>query len=241
LKKQVHRRGFGNWLLFVLAAGLVLALLPAWQVLFLRWFDPLTTGTALQRVVEARWQANNPVPPWRIYWLPGDSVPRSFYRLVWASEDQRFFDHEGFDWIEMRRAWEARGEGRGRGASTITMQTARTVFLWQGRSWLRKALEAVYTFWMELLLDKHRIFELYVNAAEMGPGIYGVGAAARFHFDRRPGQLNIREQALLVAILPNPRQADLQNPDRSVLQRQQRILQRAEKSAVPPELRRLGR
>jgi len=221
-----------------------LAAVPPLQILSVRWFAPLSTGTALQRVIQHSWgtaAGNQSAPGLRILWTPANRIPRSFFRLVWASEDQRFFEHEGFDWIEMRKAWEELGEGKGRGASTITMQTARTVFLWQGRSWIRKALEAYYTFWMELILDKRRIFYLYVNVAEMGPGVYGIGAAARFHFDRRPGQLTLQEQALIVAILPNPRAADLQNPDRIVRARQQRVLRLAANAKDPPALREVGR
>lgn len=197
----------------------------------------------MQRAFE---HARNPAaftapPSWRILWTPAARIPRSFFRLAWASEDQRFFNHDGFDWIEMRKALEEIGEGRGRGASTITMQTARTIFLWQGRSWVRKALEAYYTFWMERILDKQKIFYLYVNVAEMGPGVYGIGAAARYHFDLRPGQLSLQEQALIVAILPNPRTANLRNPDRTVRARQQRVLRLADNAKEPAEIRSMGR
>lgn len=242
--KDNKRIGCWRFFLFGMVACIALLLIPPLQVISLRWFDPLTTGTAAQRFLEFKLQPSQELhvaPEWRILWTPAQRIPRSFYRLVWASEDQRFFEHSGFDWIELRKAWDERGEGGGRGASTISMQTARTIFLWQGRSWVRKVLEAYYTVWLELLLGKSRIFYLYVNVAEMGPGIYGVGAAARHHFGRRPGQLNLQEQALLVAILPNPRNADPEKPGPWLRKRQARVLRLAANAKEPPELRRMNK
>jgi monofunctional biosynthetic peptidoglycan transglycosylase len=221
--------------------ALALALVPAVQVAVLRWVPPLTTGTMVQRWVEAA-VAGERRPPVVVAWTPAGSIPRSLFQFAWVSEDQRFFAHQGFDWVEMRQAWEeAQADGVApRGASTITMQTARTVFLWQGRSWLRKALEAYYTVWMEQLLPKARIFELYLNTAEMGPGVYGVAAAASYHFGTSPARLNREQQAMLVALLPNPRHWNPHHPPPVLRSRQQRILRRAEQAEFPAELDRLG-
>lgn len=240
--KQRNRRGrWGRLIAGLFVALFVLALLPALQVAALRWTHPLTTGTMLQRWCEAL-LAGTPRPPVIVAWTPAHHIPRTLFQFAWISEDQRFFDHQGFDWVEMQVALEeARsGESPPRGASTITMQTARTIFLWQGRSWLRKALEAYYTVWMELLLPKARIFELYLNVVEMGPGIYGVAAAASFHFQTSPVRLHRDQMALLIALLPNPRGWNPRDPSPALRQRQRRILLRAEQATFPPELQSLG-
>ena len=119
-------------------------------------------------------------------------VPHELIHYIWASEDQAFFEHQGFDLARVRDAIAEAKDGEPRGVSTITMQCARSVFLWQGRSYLRKALEAYYTIWMELLMSKRRILELYLNHIEFGPGIYGIGAAAHEHFGKTPRSAHTR-------------------------------------------------
>lgn len=236
-KRAPSRR---RWLLLPVALFLLVTLGPAGQVLALRWFPPLTTGTALQRWWEAPAEAREKMP-WRITWTSASRLPRSFFQFAWTAEDQRFFQHRGFDWVEVQAAWEQmQAGGRSRGASTITMQAARTLFLWQGRSWLRKALEAYYTVWMELLLDKERIFEIYANVVEMGPGVYGVESAARHWYGRTAIRLSRTEIALLVVLLPNPLEWNPRQPSPVLRQRQQRLLRRAERAVFPAELQRLG-
>lgn len=221
-----------SWLIF--CALLVVALLPALQVLSVRWFDPSTTGTALQRWWTGADAAKS--PSWRTGWTPAQELPRTFFEFVWLAEDQRFFRHDGFDWIEMQAAWRQWQEtGQARGASTITMQAARTLFLWQGRSGLRKLLEAYYTVWMELLLDKRRIFEIYANVVELGPGIYGVEAAAEHWYGMPARQLGRNQMVSLVVILPNPLEWNPREPSPKQRQRQQRLLRRAAKAHFPQE------
>ena len=160
----------------------------------------------LQRRVESWWTQRSIRAHPRI-WVPLDRIPTDLIHFVWASEDQNFFDHHGFDWVQLRKTIAATPPGKKvSGASTITMQCARSVFLWQGRSFLRKGLEAYYTVWMELLMSKRRILELYLNQIEWGPGIYGIGAAAHAHFGKPPSALTREQEAALAAILPNPRQ-----------------------------------
>jgi hypothetical protein len=151
-----------------------------------------------------------------------------FLEHLWISEDQRFFQHEGFDWKEMDLAMK-KAERKGkpvRGASTITNQCARSIFLWQGRSWIRKGLESYYTVWMEALLPKRRILELYANVIEMGRGIYGVEAASQHYFGISARGLTRDQSAMLAAVLPNPKGWDPTNPSRMLRWRQRRILQR---------------
>jgi monofunctional biosynthetic peptidoglycan transglycosylase len=127
---------------------------------------------------------------------------------VMAAEDQLFPDHNGFDWksIEKAMAYNKRKPGRVRGASTISQQVAKNVFLWQGRSYLRKGLEVYFTFMIETLYSKQRIMELYLNVAEMGEGIFGIEAASQRYFGKPASRLSRAEAAQIAAALPNPKQ-----------------------------------
>lgn len=126
---------------------------------------------------------------------------------VIASEDQAFPDHNGFDWksIEKARKYNIRKPGRVRGASTISQQTAKNVFLWQGRSWFRKGLEVYFTFMIENIWGKKRILDVYLNVIEMGPGIFGIEAASRQYFNKSAQHLTRQQAALIAACLPNPK------------------------------------
>ena len=135
-------------------------------------------------------------------WTRADDIAPVMLRSVVASEDANFCVHWGFDMTEIRRVI-ARGEARG--ASTLTQQTAKNVFLWQGRSWIRKALETAYTPMIEALWSKRRILEVYLNVAEFGPGIFGIRAAAQHHFGTTPDKLSARQAAALASVLPNPK------------------------------------
>jgi monofunctional biosynthetic peptidoglycan transglycosylase len=139
-------------------------------------------------------------------WVPLEAIAPALPRAVVAAEDNRFCQHFGFDWQELEGQIDALLAGeRARGASTITMQTAKNLFLWPGRDPVRKVLEAWLTPQVELLLSKRRILEVYLNVAEFGPGIYGAEAAARAYFAKPASALSAREAALLAAILPSPR------------------------------------
>jgi len=218
-----------------LAAVLVLLLLPPLQVLAVRWFDPPITGIELQRRVES-WRSGAGSGGVSRAPLPIEQIPRYYLRCVVTAEDSRFLAHRGFDWREMREAAaRAKRTGRpARGASTITMQCARTLFLWQGRSWIRKGLEAYYTLWMEWLLPKRRILELYLNQIEMGKGIYGIGAAARHHYGREPWELAKSQQAMLAALLPAPRTWNPRAPSVRLRWRQNLIRAREPMLVFPP-------
>lgn len=159
-------------------------------------------------------------------WLAWRALPRVFLKAAWISEDSRFFQHHGFDWIEFDHAM-ARAQRLGgdpRGTSTITMQCARSLFLWQGHSYLRKGIEAYYTVLMEALLSKRRILELYANVIEMGPGVYGVEAASRFHYGLPARQLSVEQGAMLAALLPAPRRWNPRHPSPRLAARKARIL-----------------
>ncbi len=177
------------------------------------------------------------IPRQPVIWTPLEKIPEDFIHFIWASEDQAFFDHEGFDLEQLTKAIsDAKKTGKTvRGSSTITMQCARSVFLWQGRSYPRKALEAYYTFWMERLLSKKRILELYLNGIEFGPGLYGIGAAAREYFDRPPGSLTRSQMIALAAILPNPLRWSPVRPNETVRQKIRRIERLSSRAPFPEE------
>jgi monofunctional biosynthetic peptidoglycan transglycosylase len=165
------------------------------------------------------------------------AVPDDFLKAVWQWEDRHFFDHWGFDWEEIQKAREeAKVSGKpARGASTITQQCARSLFLWQGRSWLRKGLEAYYAFWMEMLLSKRRILEVYANVVEFGDGVYGIEAGAQHHYRVSAKSLTQEQAAMLVAIMPKPRTCDPNKPDERMLNRQKLIIERSQNVELPIE------
>jgi monofunctional biosynthetic peptidoglycan transglycosylase len=157
--------------------------------------------------------------------MPLEAIDRSLPLAVIASEDQRFMLHHGFSWEAMRKAMERNKKGRRiRGGSTISQQTAKNVFLWPGRTYLRKGLEAWFTVLIEALWTKERILEVYLNIAEMGKGVFGAEAAARHCFDRPAARLTRPQAALITATLPAPRRFDCNRPSNYVQGRQQWVL-----------------
>lgn len=158
------------------------------------------------------------------HWVALEDISPHMPVAVMASEDQRFLIHHGFDYTAIERA--ARHNlngGRMHGASTISQQTAKNVFLWPGRSWIRKGFEAYFTFLIEMMWSKQRIMEVYLNSIEMGDGIYGVDAVAEYHFGKSAGKLFRDECALIAATLPNPRRFNSAHPSEYVRKRQFQI------------------
>jgi len=151
-------------------------------------------------------------------WTPLDQISPVLVRSVMMSEDGQYCFHGGVDWDALGTVVDqAVNEGEaGRGASTIPMQTVKNLFLWNGRSFLRKALELPLALYADLVWRKNRTMEIYLNVAEWGDGIYGIGAASRFYFNRSPAQLTARQAALLAVALPSPRTRDPANPSRGL-------------------------
>lgn len=172
-------------------------------------------------------------------WLSADALPPEIFRAVIAAEDAKFCRHHGFDWQAIDTDLERYEEGAGklRGASTISMQTAKNLFLWPGRTFLRKGLEAPLTVELEFLQSKKRIAELYLNIIEWGPGVYGVEAAAQTAFGHSAQILTRHESALLAAILPSPLRSSARRPSAYILRRAAIIEERM--SAVPFDRRRI--
>ena len=158
-------------------------------------------------------------------WEPIDNISQNMVQAVVASEDNLFMSHNGFDFDQIEIAIEERkAEKRNRGASTISQQTAKNVFLWNGGGWFRKGLEAYFTVLIELIWDKERIMEIYLNSIEMGDGLYGVEATAQENFSKQAQALTKREAALIAATLPNPLRFNSAKPSKYILKRQKQIL-----------------
>ena len=161
------------------------------------------------------------------HWVPLEEISPSLPIAVMASEDARFLEHHGFDYKAIEHAAMRNmkhPEKRKLGASTISQQTAKNVFLWPGRSWVRKGFEVYFTFLIELMWSKERIMEVYLNSIEMGDGIYGADAVAEHHFNTTADQLTKAQCALIAVSLPNPRRFNSARPSGYMLKRQSRIL-----------------
>jgi monofunctional biosynthetic peptidoglycan transglycosylase len=198
-------------------------LLSAGPVLCVRAFDPPTSALMLQRRVASL--ASGAPASIQHKWVSLGEIAPVLRLAVVAAEDQKFPRHRGFDLEAIGDALdEAEAGGRLRGASTLSQQVAKNVFLWPGRSYLRKALEAWLTLWLEALWPKRRILEVYLNVAEMGgPGVFGAEAASRRCFGRAAARLGAREAALLAATLPSPRRLRCEAPTPALSARAARI------------------
>lgn len=199
---------------FVVRLLALVIILTVGPVLLLRWLEPPTTAFILRepRAVHYRW----------VDW---EQISPHIKVAVIAAEDQTFPDHYGFDLKSINDALADRERGRRvRGASTLSQQVAKNLFLWPGQSWIRKGLEAYFTVLIETLWPKRRILEMYVNIAEFGNGVFGVGAASEIYFKKPAARLTAPDAALLAAVLPSPKRMKVRSPSRYVRSRQQWIL-----------------
>ncbi|HEU4486099.1 MAG TPA: monofunctional biosynthetic peptidoglycan transglycosylase [Povalibacter sp.] len=190
-------------------------------VLLLRWIDPPTTAFILrERIVAA---SSKPAYAVRHRWVDAAQISPYMRLAVIASEDQTFPDHHGFDFRSIDKALDERERGRVRGASTISQQTAKNLFLWPGQSWIRKGFEVYFTLLIESLWPKQRILEVYLNSAEFGKGVFGVGMASDIYFHKPAARLNQYDAALLAAVLPSPKRLRANAPSAYVRSRQEWI------------------
>lgn len=181
-------------------------------VLLMRWLPPVTSAHMVKTYLAAKLSSNTSQEI-RYKWTPWEKISPVMRLAVVAAEDQKFPDHFGFDLKAMTGAVRDHQAGkRLRGASTITQQVAKNLFLWQGRSYLRKALEAYFSVLLEIFWSKRRILEVYLNIAELGDRTFGVHAAAELHFRKKTIELTRREAALLAASLPNPHMHNAAQP-----------------------------
>ena len=212
--------------------SLILFIAQLLYILLLKWMDPPITITQFQN------------------WISGNGLMRDYvdydemsYHIklaVIASEDQKFPDHGGFDWKSIRKAakYNAKKPGRSvRGGSTISQQVAKNVFLWQGKSFIRKGLEAYFTKMIEWIWGKERILEVYLNVIDMGKGVFGVEAAAQKYFKKTAKELSRKEAAMIAAGLPNPKVYTLRPAHRYILPRSQQILRQMNYLEKDPYIR----
>ncbi len=218
---------------WVLAIILAILLLPYILTPLYRFGHPVSTLMLWRWATGARVERT---------WVPLDAISPAVPRAVIAAEDARFCTHRGIDWQEVREAIDdADDGGRLRGGSTITQQTAKNLFLWPGRSLVRKALEAPLALWIDLVLPKRRVLEIYLNVAEWGPdGQFGIEAGARRAFNRSARDLTLREAALMAAVLPNPMRRNAARPSPAV-RRLAGIYQVRAGAGLDPCLRRRAR
>ncbi|WP_297925081.1 monofunctional biosynthetic peptidoglycan transglycosylase [Metallibacterium sp.] len=215
-KPAKPRRRFWRYLLRALLVWFVITEL---LVLSLRWIPPITSAVMIERWVGARLHGDSRYRT-DYHWVPWRAVSPWAPLAMVASEDQTFPSNWGFDFGEIKDAIDAADHGaRLRGASTITQQTAKNLFLWDGRSYVRKGIEAYFTVLLTLNLPKQRILTIYMNIAELGNGVFGVAAASRVNFAKPPSRLTPREAALLAATLPNPHIFHANRPSPYVLRR----------------------
>lgn len=219
---------FWRWTKRVL---LILFIAQFVYIILLKWVNPPITITQF------------------VSWVTGHGLNRDYVSrdkisfeaklAVIASEDQLFADHSGFDWKSIRKAMEynQKKPGRQRGASTISQQVAKNVFLWQGGGWFRKGLEVYFTFMIETIWGKERILEVYLNVSEMGDGIFGIEAASQAYFDKPASGLGRREAAMIAACLPNPKRYKVKPPSPYVNGRASKIAQQMAFLFPDPEIK----
>ncbi|MBE9608979.1 monofunctional biosynthetic peptidoglycan transglycosylase [Chitinilyticum piscinae] len=238
MSAPVTARRSAGWFLrrALLALNLLVLCWLLWifgHVLAWRWINPAETAFMEEQL--ERLQDQNPDAELRHQWVEYDRISPNIKRALIASEDAKFLDHDGFDWEAIQLAWEKnRKQGRiVAGGSTISQQLAKNLFLSSKRSPLRKAEEAVITVMLEALLDKQRIFEIYLNVIEWGNGVFGVEAAARHYYKTGASGLGVSQSARLAAMVPNPRYFDKNRNDRKLLRKAAIIQRRMPYADIP--------
>ena len=209
LKQRISR--YTMMTLFSLFIMSIMLTLP------LRWFNPVTSMFIMQEMFADKKVIH-------LAWEPYDNIAKTLPIAVVASEDQKFPDHFGFDFDSLFNAL-TENRQQTRGASTLSQQLAKNLFLWSGRSLVRKGLEAYFTILLELFLPKRRILEIYLNVVEFGPAVYGVGAASEKLLFRSPARISAHQAALLAAVLPNPKRMSVRSPSSYVFSRAAQIQQ----------------
>jgi monofunctional biosynthetic peptidoglycan transglycosylase len=222
-KNKKFKAHFDKFKILAIKLLLVFFLFSFVQVLALKWIDPLTSSVMFQREFNL-FSSNKKQISYE--WYNYDDISKQVALAVIASEDQNFPAHFGFDFDQIGKAFKEKNKrGRLRGASTITQQVAKNLFLWEGKSFIRKGLEAYYTMLIEAFWSKRRLMEIYLNIAEMGDNIFGVGMASKIYLKKIPAKLTEQESALIAAVLPNPRRFSVKNPSVYVKGRQAWILE----------------
>lgn len=210
---------------------LVLLLLNISYIVLLKWVNPPMTTVMANAWIEGYGLKKNNIDY--------NEMGKNIKLAVICAEDQLFPDHNGFDWDAIKKAMQYNNNPKHkkiRGASTISQQVAKNVFLWNGRNWLRKGLEVYHTFMIEWIWGKKRILQTYLNVAEMGKGIFGIDAAAQYYFDKKPNQLTQSEAAWIATILPNPKLYNIKKPTLAMIQKHGWILKQMYNLEDDPEI-----
>lgn len=219
-RERSGRRQLRRWLSRLLVAWLVVTAVP---VIILRWVNPPTTAFMLETRARLHARTGNGMLLHR--WVDFNHIAAPMRLAVVASEDQKFPFHHGFDWEQIGKAIDAWWHGgRLRGASTISQQTAKNLFLWPAHSFIRKGMGAYFTVLLELFWSKQRILEVYLNVAQFGDRVFGVSAAAQHFFHETATRLTPAQAALLAAALPDPKDRNVMRPSRYMRSRQADIL-----------------
>ena len=222
VKKRSAIRILGRWIIYIV---LLFTGISIFSVIIYRFIDPFLTPLMLIRAIE-QYRNNEPVRM-TSQWVSLDEISPQLPLAVVASEDNLFLEHHGFDLKAIEKAQDYNEAHKGRktrGASTISQQTAKNVFLWPQRSWVRKGLEVYFTFLIEIIWGKKRIMEIYLNVIETGKGIYGAEAASLEYFHKPARSISRQESAMLAAILPDPQKWDPRSPTSYLISRQEWIL-----------------
>ena len=193
------------------------------SVIIFKWVPIPFTPLMVTRIIEFKLEGDDAIYSHK--WVPLEDISPNLQKAVIASEDGNFLKHNGFDFEAMQKAFKNNNKGkRLKGGSTISQQTAKNIFLWQGRSYIRKGLEAYFTVLIELIWGKKRIMEVYLNSIEMGNGVYGAQEAARHWYSKTATNLTPREAAGIAAILPNPRKFKASNSSSYINRRKDKIM-----------------
>ncbi len=219
--QKIKNINFKKWLYTAIFSFVILSFV---SVIALRFVPAIATPLMFIRSGEQLSDKSRDFR-WEKDWVSMDKISKNAIIAVVSSEDQNFSEHNGFDFEAIEKAMAHNKVSKKKiGASTISQQTAKNVFLWQGRNWIRKGLEAYFTLLIELFWSKDRILEMYLNVVEFGDGIYGIEAAAQHYYGKSAADLNKSEAAMLAAILPNPLKYSPTNPTKYLKARQKRII-----------------
>jgi monofunctional biosynthetic peptidoglycan transglycosylase len=226
-KSSTKKISFGKRILnifkWILKFAILFFISTVLMVFAMRWINPVTSSIMIQRQISGLFDGEFELV--KYHWVDYDDISKFMPIAIVAAEDQNFPKHFGFDFKQIEKALKENKRGRRvRGASTVTQQVAKNLFLWEGKSFVRKGIEAYFTLLIELLWDKKRILEVHMNIAEMGDKIFGVGTASVVYFKKPSSKLTISQAALLAAVLPNPNKYSAVKPSGYVRGRQSWII-----------------
>lgn len=236
IKKISFGRRIFNFFKWILKLAILFFVISVLLVFAMRWINPITSSIMIQRQIGGLFKGEFELV--KYHWVSYDDVSKYMPIAIVAAEDQNFPNHFGFDFKQIEKALKENKRGRRiRGASTISQQVAKNLFLWEGKSFVRKGVEAYFTLLIELLWDKERILEVHMNIAEMGDKIFGVGTASVAYFKIPAAKLSIRQAALLAAVLPNPKKYSAVKPTGYVRGRQNWIVRQINSLGGPEYLK----